>query len=103
MLTFMKKSSLFVSSFIIVLSLTGCFGATSFSNRSVVYQVSPTNKGEHSYVSGSPTATSATVNAEKTFESSTKANVAQNLTDTSSNDQHKEIENPKESPIIESK
>lgn len=70
--------------------LTGCFGATSFSNRSVVYQVSPTNKGEHSYVSGSPTATSATVNAEKSFESSTKANVAQNLNDSSTNDQHKD-------------
>ena len=76
--------------FVFVILLSGCFGATSFSNRSVVYQVSPTNKGEHSYVAHSPTSADATVNAEKTFETSTKANVAQNLQDSSSNDQHKE-------------
>ena len=76
------------------LFFTGCFGATSFSNRSVVYQVSPTNKGEHSYVAHSPTASDATVNAEKTFETSTKANVAQNLNDTSTNDQSKKAQEP---------
>lgn len=72
------------------LILAGCYGATSFSNRSIVYQISPQMKGEHSQVTGSPTNGDSTVNAEKSFESATKANIAQNLSDTSSNDQHRE-------------
>lgn len=83
----MKTVILFIT---FILLLTGCYGSTTFSNRSVVYQVTPNMRGEHSQVNGSPTASDATVNAEKTYETSTKANVAQNLNDTSSNDQHKE-------------
>ena len=40
-------------------------------------------------MAGSPTSSDAVVNAEKTFESAAKTNVAQSLTDTSVNDQSK--------------
>lgn len=92
------KSLLLITAAVLV--LTGCYGATSFSNRSIVYQISPQMKGEHSQVTGSPTNGDSTVNAEKSFESATKANIAQNLNDTSSNDQHKEV---KEQPENEQK
>lgn len=82
----MKK----IFAFLVCCSLMGCLNSsTSFSNRSITYQVTPEQIGEHSAVTGSPTANDATVNAEKTFETSTKANVAQNLADNSSNDQSK--------------
>ena len=77
--------------------IAGCINSsTAFTNRSVAYQVTPELIGEHSAVTGSPTANDATVNAEKTFETSTKANVAQQLTDTSSNDQSKRVNVPEE-------
>lgn len=72
------------------LVLVGCINSsTAWTNRSVTYQVTPENIGEHSSVSGSPTTNDASVNADKTFEHQTKANVAQSLADNSSNDQSK--------------
>lgn len=72
----------------ISLAIVGCLNSsTAFTNRSVVYQVTPENLGEHSAVTGSPTTNDATVNAEKSVESAAKTNVAQQLTDNSSNAQ----------------
>lgn len=96
----MKKIVIFLMS----CSLMGCLNSsTSFSNRSVTYQVTPEMIGEHSAVSGSPTTADATVNAEKKYETSTKANVAQNLADNSSNDQskNKDKEAEKSQPVEE--
>ena len=45
--------------------------------------------GEHSAVTGSPTANDANLSAEKTYETSTKANLGQAVTDSSSTDQHR--------------
>ena len=47
-------------------------------------------------MAGSPTSSDAVVNAEKTFESAAKTNVAQALTDSSVNDQSKR---PAETPV----
>ena len=83
----MKKALLIVPA---ALALVGCVNSsTNFSNRGVTYQVTPELNGEKAYVSGSPTSSDAVVNAEKTFESAAKTNVAQSLTDTSVNDQSK--------------
>lgn len=71
-----------------LLVIAGCINSsTNFSNRGVTYQVTPELIGEKASVSGSPTANDATVNAEKRYETETKANIAQNLTDSSSNNQ----------------
>ena len=76
--------------------MVGCVNSsTNFSNRGVTYQVTPELNGEKAYVTGSPTANDAVVNAEKTFESAAKTNVAQALTDTSVNDQSKAEAQPK--------
>ena len=90
----MKKALLIVPA---ALALVGCVNSsTNFSNRGVTYQVTPELNGEKAYVSGSPTSSDAVVNAEKTFESAAKTNVAQSLTDTSVNDQSKR---PAETPV----
>ena len=90
----MKKALLIVPA---ALALAGCVNSsTNFSNRGVTYQVTPELNGEKAYVTGSPTANDAVVNAEKTFESAAKTNVAQTLTDTSVNDQSKK---PAETPV----
>ena len=90
----MKKALLIVPA---ALALVGCVNSsTNFSNRGVTYQVTPELNGEKAYVSGSPTSSDAVVNAEKTFESAAKTNVAQSLTDTSVNDQSKK---PAETPV----
>ena len=90
----MKKALLIVPA---ALALVGCVNSsTNFSNRGVTYQVTPELNGEKAYVSGSPTSSDAVVNAEKTFESAAKTNVAQTLTDTSENDQSKK---PAEAPV----
>ena len=89
----MKKALLIVPA---ALALVGCVNSsTNFSNRGVTYQVTPELNGEKAYVAGSPTSSDAVVNAEKTFESAAKTNVAQSLTDTSVNDQSKK---PAETP-----
>ena len=76
--------------------MAGCVNSsTNFSNRGVTYQVTPELNGEKAYVAGSPTSSDAVVNAEKTFESAAKTNVAQTLTDTSENDQSKAEAQPK--------
>ena len=73
--------------------LAGCINSsTAWTNRSITYQVTPEQIGEHSAVTGSPTSNDASVNADKTFESAAKTNVAQNLSDTSTNDQSKNKE-----------
>lgn len=90
----MKKALLIVPA---ALALAGCVNSsTNFSNRGVTYQVTPELNGEKAYVAGSPTSSDAVVNAEKTFESAAKTNVAQTLTDTSDNDQSKK---PAETPV----
>ena len=90
----MKKALLIVPA---ALALVGCVNSsTNFSNRGVTYQVTPELNGEKAYVAGSPTSSDAVVNAEKTFESAAKTNVAQSLTDTSVNDQAKR---PAETPV----
>lgn len=90
----MKKALLIVPA---ALALAGCVNSsTNFSNRGVTYQVTPELNGEKAYVAGSPTSSDAVVNAEKTFESAAKTNVAQALTDTSVNDQSKR---PAETPV----
>ena len=90
----MKKALLIVPA---ALALVGCVNSsTNFSNRGVTYQVTPELNGEKAYVAGSPTSSDAVVNAEKTFESAAKTNVAQALTDTSVNDQSKK---PAETPV----
>lgn len=90
----MKKALLIVPA---ALALVGCVNSsTNFSNRGVTYQVTPELNGEKAYVAGSPTSSDAVVNAEKTFESAAKTNVAQTLTDTSDNDQSKK---PAETPV----
>ena len=90
----MKKALLIVPA---ALALVGCVNSsTNFSNRGVTYQVTPELNGEKAYVAGSPTSRDAVVNAEKTFESAAKTNVAQTLTDTSVNDQSKK---PAETPV----
>ena len=90
----MKKALLIVPA---ALALVGCVNSsTNFSNRGVTYQVTPELNGEKAYVAGSPTSSDAVVNAEKTFESAAKTNVAQSLTDTSVNDQSKR---PAETPV----
>ena len=90
----MKKALLIVPA---ALALVGCVNSsTNFSNRGVTYQVTPELNGEKAYVAGSPTSSDAVVNAEKTFESAAKTNVAQTLTDTSANDQSKK---PAETPV----
>ena len=90
----MKKALLIVPA---ALALAGCVNSsTNFSNRGVTYQVTPELNGEKAYVTGSPTSKDAVVNAEKTFESAAKTNVAQSLTDTSVNDQSKR---PAETPV----
>ena len=90
----MKEALLIVPA---ALALAGCVNSsTNFSNRGVTYQVTPELNGEKAYVTGSPTANDAVVNAEKTFESAAKTNVAQTLTDTSVNDQSKR---PAEAPV----
>ena len=64
----------------------GCnSAATVFANRSVLHISTPKLLGERAYVTGSPTSSDSTVNAEKKVEQETKANVAQNLNDNSSN------------------
>ena len=89
----MKKALLIVPA---ALALAGCVNSsTNFSNRGVTYQVTPELNGEKAYVTGSPTANDAVVNAEKTFESAAKTNVAQTMTDTSVNDQSKTEAQPK--------
>ena len=83
----MKEALLIIPA---ALALAGCVNSsTNFSNRGVTYQVTPELNGEKAYVAGSPTSSDAVVNAEKTFESAAKTNVAQSLTDTSVNDQSK--------------
>ena len=90
----MKKALLIVPA---ALALAGCVNSsTNFSNRGVTYQVTPELNGEKAYVAGSPTSSDAVVNAEKTFESAAKTNVAQALTDSSVNDQSKK---PAETPV----
>lgn len=90
----MKEALLIVPA---ALALAGCVNSsTNFSNRGVTYQVTPELNGEKAYVAGSPTSSDAVVNAEKTFESAAKTNVAQSLTDTSVNDQSKK---PAETPV----
>ena len=90
----MKKALLIIPA---ALALAGCVNSsTNFSNRGVTYQVTPELNGEKAYVAGSPTSSDAVVNAEKTFESAAKTNVAQALTDTSVNDQSKR---PAETPV----
>ena len=90
----MKKALLIIPA---ALALVGCVNSsTNFSNRGVTYQVTPELNGEKAYVAGSPTSSDAVVNAEKTFESAAKTNVAQTLTDTSENDQSKK---PAETPV----
>ena len=90
----MEKALLIVPA---ALALVGCVNSsTNFSNRGVTYQVTPELNGEKAYVAGSPTSSDAVVNAEKTFESAAKTNVAQSLTDTSVNDQSKK---PAETPV----
>ena len=90
----MKEALLIVPA---ALALVGCVNSsTNFSNRGVTYQVTPELNGEKAYVAGSPTSSDAVVNAEKTFESAAKTNVAQSLTDTSVNDQSKR---PAETPV----
>ena len=90
----MKKALLIVPA---AIALAGCVNSsTNFSNRGVTYQVTPELNGEKAYVAGSPTSSDAVVNAEKTFESAAKTNVAQTLTDTSVNDQSKR---PAETPV----
>lgn len=89
----MKEALLIIPA---ALALVGCVNSsTNFSNRGVTYQVTPELNGEKAYVAGSPTSSDAVVNAEKTFESAAKTNVAQALTDTSVNDQSKR---PAETP-----
>lgn len=89
----MKEALLIIPA---ALALVGCVNSsTNFSNRGVTYQVTPELNGEKAYVAGSPTSSDAVVNAEKTFESAAKTNVAQTLTDTSVNDQSKK---PAETP-----
>ena len=83
----MKEALLIIPA---ALALVGCVNSsTNFSNRGVTYQVTPELNGEKAYVSGSPTSSDAVVNAEKTFESAAKTNVAQALTDSAVNDQSK--------------
>lgn len=90
----MKKALLIVPA---ALALVGCVNSsTNFSNRGVTYQVTPELNGEKAYVAGSPTSSDAVVNAEKTFETAAKTNVAQALTDSSVNDQSKR---PAETPV----
>lgn len=89
----MKEALLIIPA---ALALVGCVNSsTNFSNRGVTYQVTPELNGEKAYVAGSPTSSDAVVNAEKTFESAAKTNVAQTLTDTSENDQSKAEAQPK--------
>ena len=89
----MKEALLIIPA---ALALVGCVNSsTNFSNRGVTYQVTPELNGEKAYVAGSPTSSDAVVNAEKTFESAAKTNVAQTLTDTSANDQSKAEAQPK--------
>lgn len=89
----MKEALLIIPA---ALALVGCVNSsTNFSNRGVTYQVTPELNGEKAYVAGSPTSSDAVVNAEKTFESAAKTNVAQALTDTSVNDQSKAEAQPK--------
>lgn len=89
----MKEALLIIPA---ALALVGCVNSsTNFSNRGVTYQVTPELNGEKAYVAGSPTSSDAVVNAEKTFESAAKTNVAQTLTDTSDNDQSKAEAQPK--------
>lgn len=77
--------------------LAGCINSsTAWTNRSVTYQVTPEQIGEHSAVTGSPTSNDANVNADKTFETAAKTNVAQNLADNSSNDQSKNQDKDKD-------
>ena len=73
--------------------------ATNFAMRSNVYQVVPEQLGERASVAGSPTSNDAVVNADKTTETSTKANLGQAVTDSSSTDQHRSAaEKPAEKP-----
>lgn len=67
----------------------GCVNsATNFAMRSNVYQVVPEQLGERAAVTGSPTSNDATVNADKTTETSNKVNAGQTVADSSTNDQH---------------
>ena len=89
---------------VVGLILASCINSsTAWTNRSVTYQVTPENIGEHSAVTGSPTTNDASVNADKTFETAAKTNVAQNLNDNSSNDQSKNKQKQEESPKETSK
>lgn len=70
--------------------LAGCINSsTAWTNRSVTYQVTPEQIGEHSAVTGSSTAADANVNADKVTETDAKINAAQAVNDSSSNDQSK--------------
>ena len=63
------------------LLLTGCIGAsTNFTNRSVTYQLTPSIDGKQNSINEQPKIADATVNAEKTFDTDTNANVAKEQT-----------------------
>ena len=77
--------------------MTACINSsTAWTNRSISYQVTPEQIGEHSAVTGSPTSNDSAVNADKLLENTSKINAGQAVNDSSSNDQSKKQDKDKE-------
>ena len=83
---------------LLCLLLTGCIGAsTNFTNRSVTYQLTPSIDGKQNSINEQPKIADATVNAEKTFDTDTNANVAKEQTVTNPvKEDQKPVENKTE-------
>lgn len=82
---------------LLCLLLTGCIGAsTNFTNRSVTYQLTPSIDGKGNRIEEQPKIADATVNAEKTFDTDTNANVAKEQTVTPVKEETKPVENKTE-------
>jgi len=80
---------------LIALLLTGCIGAsTNFTNRSVTYQLTPSIDGKGNRIEEQPKIADATVNAEKTFDTDTNANVAKEQTVTPAKEETKPAVEP---------
>lgn len=78
---------------LLAMLLTGCIGAsTNFTNRSVTYQLTPSIDGKGNKIEEQPKIADATVNAEKTFDTNTQANVAKEQTVTQTPQEEKDEE-----------
>lgn len=77
---------------LITLLLTGCIGAsTNFTNRSVTYQLTPSIDGKANSINEQPKVGDGVVNAEKTFDTDTNANVAKEQTVTPAKEETKSV------------